>query len=72
MSIKKMIVEELKNGGLEVAEDSAVKAVKVLFKLLPKIVMATPTPYDNLLIPLLPVIEPAVLELLDQIDGKED
>jgi hypothetical protein len=70
--IKKMIVEELEKNGLSIAEDAAVNIVKVLFGLIPKVVSATENKYDDLLLILLPAIQPTVMEALDRINGKKD
>lgn len=70
-SLKEEIVELLKSKGLDVAEDAAIGVVKGLFEVLPAIVLKTENKYDDLLIPMLAVLEPKVMELLDGIDGKE-
>jgi hypothetical protein len=71
MDIKKIIVEEFKAEGLEIAEDVAVRLTKVAFRVLPKVVASTETKIDDLLIPLLSVIEAPVMKALDKIDGQE-
>ncbi len=71
MDIKKIIVEEFKAEGLEIAEDVAIRLTKVAFRVLPKVVSATETKVDDLLIPLLSVIEAPVMKALDKIDGQE-
>jgi len=70
--LKKMVVEELKKEGLDVAEEAAVSLVKALFRVIPKVVLATENKMDDLLIPVLAVVEPKIMELLDKIDGKDD
>jgi predicted histidine transporter YuiF (NhaC family) len=69
--IKKMIVEELKKEGLNVAEDAAVSMVKAVLKIVPKVVSETENKVDDLLIAIVPVIEPSLMDLLDKIDGEE-
>lgn len=69
-SVKKLIVEELKKSGLDIAEDAAIAAVRAVFGVLPKVFLATPNKYDDLIIPLLGVIEPKLMEMLDKIDGQ--
>lgn len=71
MDLKEMIMAELKKSGLDIAEDAAVAVVKAMFVLFPKIVIATENKYDDLLLAVLPVLEPKVMELLDKIDGQE-
>jgi hypothetical protein len=66
-----ILVEELKKEGLEVAEETAKAAVKAVFRSLPKFVAATENKYDDMLLPVLAIIEPKVLEMLDEIN-KED
>lgn len=68
--LKKEIAELLKGKGLDVAEDAAIKAVKALFEILPMIVAKTENKYDDMLIPVLGVLEPKIIELLDKIDGE--
>lgn len=72
MDAKQLLLEELKKEGLDLAEDAAVSAVKAVFKALPKFFMATENKYDDMLIAILPIVEPAVVKALDKIDGKVD
>lgn len=72
VNIKDLIVAELKANGLDIAEDVAVSIVKVVFGLVPKIVLATDNKVDDLLIAVLPIIEAPIMAILDKIDGKED
>lgn len=69
---KQVLLDELKKEGLDVAEDAAMAACKAVFKALPKFFMATENKYDDLLVGILPVIEPSVIKLLDDIDGEKD
>ena len=66
-----IIIEELKVVGLEVGEESAKAAVRAVFKSIPRIVLATENKVDDLLVPLLGIIEPEIIKLLDKIDGEE-
>ena len=68
---KKKLVEILKKNGLNIAEDTAILAVKSIFKAIPEIVKETENKVDDLLIPLISVVEPSILKLLDKIDGEE-
>lgn len=70
--MKKIIVEELKAVGMDIAEEAAEKAVKAIFKAIPKALAASENKMDDMLIPLLGLIEPKVMELIDGIDGKKD
>lgn len=71
MDLKEMIKEEFKKSGLDIAEDAAVAAVKAVFSIIPKVIIATENKYDDLLLAVLPIIEPKILEMLDKIDGQE-
>jgi len=64
------LMEELKKEGLEVAEDSAIALMKAVFRIVPAYVLASESKTDDLLIPVLSVIEAPVMALLDKIDGK--
>jgi hypothetical protein len=68
---KAELVEILKKNGLDIAEDAAVMAIKAVFKAIPEIVLATENKFDDLLIPLLGILEPQILTLADKIDGQE-
>lgn len=69
---KKILVEELKAAGLDIAEDAALAAAKAVLKAVPKIVAATENKFDDLVVPVLSVLEPKLFELIDKIDGKKD
>jgi len=64
--------EILKAEGLEVAEETAIAAVKAVMKAMPAIVMASENKYDDMLIPVLAVIEPKVIEVLDNINKADN
>ena len=70
--VMKIVVEELKKEGIDLAEELVAGAVKAVFKAIPKIVLATENKVDDLLVPVLAVVEPKVLELVDKIDGEDD
>lgn len=69
--LKKMILDELKKEGLNIAEDTAIAAVKAVLKVVPKVVSETENKVDDLLIAILPVVEGPIMDLLDKIDGEE-
>ena len=71
MDWKQELIEELKKEGLSIGEDLAEAIVKVSFRMLPKVFANSTNKYDDLLIPLLAVVEPIVLKELDKIDGQE-
>lgn len=68
---KKEVVEILKKHGLDIAESQLTSLINGLFDAIPELVMSTENKYDDMLIPLLAVIKPALLSLVDQIDGEE-
>lgn len=72
MDAKALLVEELKKEGLDLAEDAAVGALKAAVRVMPKFFLATENKYDDLLISLMPVLEPELLKLIDKIDGTKD
>ena len=63
--------EELKKAGLNVAEDAAKSAVKAVLKVLPAYALQSENKMDDLLIPILGVIEAPLMELIDKIDGEK-
>lgn len=69
--LKNEIVELLKNEGLEIAEESVELLIKGLFKILPVLAAKSTNSFDDMLIPLFPLLEREVLKLVDKIDGEE-
>lgn len=70
VSASKILVKELKQVGLNVGEDAAKEIVRAVFKVLPRVVLQTENKVDDLLIAILPVIEPHLIKILDKIDGE--
>lgn len=68
--LKKELVLELKKLGIELGEEAAIKIVQIAFRMMPKILAQTENKTDDLLIPILALVEPKVIELLEKIDGK--
>lgn len=71
MDAKKVLAEELKKAGLDIAEDAAIDVVKAVFDALPKFFAATENKYDDMAIPMLPLISVQLIKLIDKIDGEE-
>ena len=71
VDVKGIIAAELKAKGLDIAEDVAVKVADAIFDTIPKILRATPNKFDDLLIPVLAVVKPKVMALIDNIDGEK-
>ena len=68
---KTLLKDILKAQGLDLAEDAVALVVKGVLKSLPAIVTATENKFDDMLIPLLAVVEPQLMKLIDKIDGQE-
>lgn len=62
----------LKAEGLEVMEEASKAAIIAFIKAAPKLALASPNKYDDLLIPLLGVIEPALLKLAEEINPADN
>jgi hypothetical protein len=67
---KKKLVEILKRHGLTFAEDASTVIIKGVFNAIPDIIKETENKYDDLLLPLLEIVKPVLLELVDKIDKK--
>ena len=69
---KQLLLAELKKEGLNIAENAAEGAVKAVFRAVAKFAAESENKVDDVLIAILPVIEPHVLKMLDGIDGVKD
>jgi hypothetical protein len=69
---KKKIVEILKKEGLPVAEESAVQAVKAIFKLLKILLPKISSGYGMIAEPFCNYCEKRLLEVIDEIDGLDN
>lgn len=69
---KSEVMGVLKSEGLDVAEDMAVNAVKAAFKILILLAPKVSQTAGAIIAPMLAVLEPRILELLDKIDGEDD
>ncbi len=67
-----VLKEALKAEGIEIAEETAIAVAKAVFKAMPAFVLATENKYDDMLIPVLGVIEPKVIEILDNINKADN
>jgi len=72
VDIKKMIVDGLKEEGIEIAEEAAIATAKAIFKIIPVVVAATPNKIDDLLIPVLAVVKDPVIKVLDNINKADN
>lgn len=64
----KGLLDELKNNGLEIAEESAKVVIESVFAWLDKSADLSATPYDNLLKPFYPQIKAYALAKADEIN----
>jgi len=69
---KQVLIEGLKVEGLNIAEDTAVATVRAAFKILPAVFTASENKFDDMAIPVLGILEPKVMAILDKIDGEDD
>lgn len=67
VKIKEILVAE----GLNVGEDCAKKIVSAGFKIAKLVAQETESKVDDMFIPVLDLVEPAAIKLLDGIDGQE-
>ena len=68
--LKKELVQDAKAKGLDIAEDSLKSLVEFAFDALPKIAAKTETKLDDMFVPVLALIKPTVMKLVDKLDGK--
>lgn len=71
MDFKKELVEELKNKGLNIAEDALKEVVEAVLDTAQKYVVASENKYDDLLVAVLPSAKKIILEQIDKLDGQE-
>lgn len=69
---KKDITKILKEEGLDITEDMAVTAVKGAFRLIAVLVPQISKGLGGIIGPLVAIVEPQILALIDQIDGEDD
>ena len=69
-SFSEVLMAQLKDKGLDLAEDVAGLVVEAVFDAAAEVFAATENKYDDLTIPLLGIAKPAILQLIDKIDGE--
>ena len=69
--IRKALIKELKQAGLNVGEESVKQVVEAVLNAIPKFVASTENKVDDLLVVLIPVIKPHIMKAIDKIDGEE-
>lgn len=67
----KVLGEQLKGKGLDLAEDAAKIVVEELFVWLEKSAQVSETPYDNMALVVLPKVKELALGIVDRIDGEQ-
>jgi hypothetical protein len=70
--LKKEINEIARNKGLNVAEDASVLLVEAAFALLATLVPKVSFGLGGIIIPIIAIVKPKILEMLDEIDGEDD
>lgn len=70
--LKKEVLEIMKGKGLDVAEDAAVMAVEAAFALMIALVPKVSNGLGGIIVPIIAIIKPKILAILDEIDGEDD
>jgi len=72
MEFKDEVKKILKDEGLDIAEDAAKAVVKVGFRIIEAAVIKSSTKWDDIIVlPLINILRPKAIELLDKIDGEK-
>lgn len=69
---KNEFIEFFKSEGIDVAEDMAVAAARSIFNLLRVLLPKMSKDFGVISGPMIDLIEPQVLKMLDKIDGEDD
>jgi len=72
IDFKTMAMDEFKKEGLELTEEAIKMAMKAVLKIIPKMIIASENKYDDLLLAVLPVIEPKLMEVIDRINPEDN
>lgn len=72
MDVKELLMSEFKAEGLELGEEAAKMACKVVFRVLPKVIIASENKYDDLLLAVLPVVEEHLMKVLEDINKADN
>ena len=68
----KLLLEELKNEGLEIAEESTKVLIEALFSWLEKSAVISKTPYDDMALIVLPQLKKLVLTQVENINREDN
>ncbi len=66
----KMLVEKMKNEGLDIAEDAAGKVFMSVMSWMKESAVASENKIDDMIVGLMPPVEAYVMEQIDKIDGE--
>jgi hypothetical protein len=67
-----VFIEELKKEGLELGEESAKMAARALFGSIEKMVVASDNKYDDMLLPVIGLVQPKLMDLLEDINKADN
>ena len=70
VDFKKELIEELKDKGIDLAEQLAKGAVEAVLDAAVKYAAASENKIDDILLALIPVIKPVIIEWVDKLDGE--
>lgn len=69
--LKKEFKEMAKAKGLDMAEDALKELLELALEMLPKLAAKTDNKIDDMVVPLLAMIKPQLLVMIDKLDGEE-
>lgn len=72
VNFRKLMVQELKDNGLDLAEEMVEMLINVTFKVAEIAIRNSPTKWDDLALPILPISKNLLLSLVDKINSKDD
>lgn len=67
-----LLLEKLKDEGLDIAEDSARLIVKAVLEFVEVEVVKSENKYDDMLLAVMPILKAQLFVLIDKIDGEVD
>lgn len=70
--LKDEINETLSSAGMDVAEEAAVMVVEAAFALMALLIPKVSNGLGAIIVPMIAIVKPRVLEMLDKIDGEDD
>lgn len=67
----KELMSKMKAEGMDVAEEAAKTAVSCVLDWVAESALKSENKMDDMVAPLIPVLKPHIMELIDKIDGEE-